>query len=130
MSNRINVAMATVMDAAAMASAHRSGTDHPWNADAFAGLLAQLSAIGVIARCDAAVAGFVLCRCAADECEVLSFVAWELLAVCLKKHSTKRPSADAGAYTWKSPKTMTPPVRSTPNADSVLSASDRHTIRG
>ncbi len=57
-------------DAALLAALHR-GFDDPWDEKAFATLLATAGVFGVLAGYDQPL-GFILCRTAADEAEVLT----------------------------------------------------------
>lgn len=66
--------LATGGDAAVLAEAHAGGFDRPWSVSEFESLLASPGVFAMLARSGAAVAGFVLCRIAADEAEVLTLV--------------------------------------------------------
>jgi [ribosomal protein S18]-alanine N-acetyltransferase len=63
-------------DADGMAQIHAQSFDDPWSADACATLLAMPGAFGVLADASAgdgeAALGFILCRVAVDEAEVLT----------------------------------------------------------
>jgi len=63
---------ATAEDAPALATAHAAGFPQPWDAAAFADLLAGPGVFGFLALDDEAPAGLVLCRAAAGEAEVLT----------------------------------------------------------
>ncbi len=67
-------AVATGPDAAvAFAAVHRlCFADEPWDADVFACLLSLPSSLALVEHRQGALAGFVLCRLAADEAEVLT----------------------------------------------------------
>jgi ribosomal-protein-alanine N-acetyltransferase len=60
-----------VTDATLLAALHRQGFDDPWDARAFATLLTSPGVFGVLAGTDEPQ-GFILCRTAADEAEVLT----------------------------------------------------------
>ncbi|MBA3810521.1 MAG: ribosomal protein S18-alanine N-acetyltransferase [Caulobacteraceae bacterium] len=66
--------LATGEDAEALAEIHAGGFDRPWTASEFESLLSSPGVFAMLARSGAAVAGFVLCRIAADEAEVLTLV--------------------------------------------------------
>ena len=63
---------ALIDDASAIAALHRTVLDGSWQASAIADLLQDSMALCCVARCRSSIAGFALCRLAADECEVLS----------------------------------------------------------
>jgi len=58
-------------DSALLAALHRQGFDEAWDEKAFAALLGTQGVFGVLAG-TAQPLGFVLCRAAADEAEVLT----------------------------------------------------------
>ncbi len=60
-------------DVELLAALHRFGPPPPWDADSFAGLLATPRIYGFLAG-EAEPEGFVLCRVAADEAEILTIV--------------------------------------------------------
>jgi ribosomal-protein-alanine N-acetyltransferase len=59
-------------DAAALASLHRSAFDDAWSAADIATLLAAPGVFGFRARIGGHDAGFILCRIAVDEAEILT----------------------------------------------------------
>lgn len=61
-------------DIDAVARIHAASFDDAWTAPMIRRILAMPGAAGIVARADddGAVAGFALCRVAADECELLS----------------------------------------------------------
>ncbi len=63
---------AVAADAEAIAAMDRECLQDGWEATTVGTLLGELSAICRVARSHSGIAGFVLCRLAADECEVLS----------------------------------------------------------
>ena len=64
---------ASLADAEAIAALHRASFDEQgWEGPAVAQLIGQSSAICRVGRSKAGLAGYALCRLAADECEVLS----------------------------------------------------------
>jgi ribosomal-protein-alanine N-acetyltransferase len=67
----MNLEWASPADAPAMAQAHAQAFDRPWEAAAFADLMAGPGVFGLIAR-DDAPRGVILCRVAAGEMEVLT----------------------------------------------------------
>jgi ribosomal-protein-alanine N-acetyltransferase len=69
---RPRIAPASVADAEALAVVHRACFAEVWGAARIARLLQESTAISAVARCGDDVAGFALCRLAADECEVLT----------------------------------------------------------
>jgi ribosomal-protein-alanine N-acetyltransferase len=70
----VTVALRSIVptDAALLAALHRD-FDEPWDERAFAALLATPGVYGVLAGSEEP-AGFILCRAAADETEVLTLV--------------------------------------------------------
>ena len=63
---------AVAADAEAIAAMDRECLQDGWEATTVGTLLGESSAICRVARSHSGIAGFVLCRLAADECEVLS----------------------------------------------------------
>ena len=63
---------AVAADAEAIAAIDRECLQDGWEARTVATLIGELRAICRVARRHSGIAGFVLCRLAADECEVLS----------------------------------------------------------
>lgn len=59
--------VAEISDAGVLEALHASAFDHPWDAEAFADLLAQ-PGVFALATAD----GFILCRTVVDEAEVLT----------------------------------------------------------
>jgi ribosomal-protein-alanine N-acetyltransferase len=70
----MTVALAALPLAAAgvAAAIHAQAADAPWSAETIAGLLAQPGVFGLVAVAGEAPQGFILCRIAADEAEVLA----------------------------------------------------------
>lgn len=70
----MTLAIAALPPAAAgvAAAIHAQSADAPWPAETMAGLLVQPGVFGLVATKDAAPCGFILCRVAADEAEVLA----------------------------------------------------------
>jgi [ribosomal protein S18]-alanine N-acetyltransferase len=68
------VAIGPIMaaDAEAIAAMDRACLQDGWEAATVARLVGESTAICRVARSQSGIAGFVLCRVAADECEVLS----------------------------------------------------------
>jgi ribosomal-protein-alanine N-acetyltransferase len=64
--------VATAEAAPALAALHRDAFDDPWNAVDIAALLRSPGVFALSARLGAEAAGFILCRVAADEAEVLT----------------------------------------------------------
>lgn len=58
--------------APALAALHRDAFDDPWSADDIATLLNSPGMFALSANCGGEIAGFILCRVAADEAEVLT----------------------------------------------------------
>lgn len=67
----VPVRLLVATDAVLLAALHRSGFDDPWDEPAFATLLASPGVFGVLAGITEPL-GFILCRTAADEAEVLT----------------------------------------------------------
>jgi ribosomal-protein-alanine N-acetyltransferase len=55
-----------------LAALHEQCFDEAWSADSIAGLLATPGAFALVASAADGPAGFILCRVAGDECEVLA----------------------------------------------------------
>ncbi len=68
----ISVRAARADEAAVLAEVHRQAFDDPWTGEEIATLIVGLGAFALVADLDGAVAGFILCRVAADESEVLT----------------------------------------------------------
>jgi [ribosomal protein S18]-alanine N-acetyltransferase len=71
------MALLRIVDAEALhvpviAALHEQCFEEAWSAESIAGLLAMPGAFGLIALGSAGPAGFILCRVAGDECEVLA----------------------------------------------------------
>jgi len=66
------VRRAGVADAELLAALHGLGFSAPWNAVDLAALIAAPGAFALLAEAEGAPAGFILCRTAADEAEVLT----------------------------------------------------------
>jgi ribosomal-protein-alanine N-acetyltransferase len=69
-----DIVTATLADAEAIAALHRQCFDDAWGVATIRALLQEESAVALVARSavGGSLAGFVLCRLAADECEMLS----------------------------------------------------------
>jgi [ribosomal protein S18]-alanine N-acetyltransferase len=67
----IAIGTPSVADAEAIAAVHRACFDQGWEAAAVARLLRNTTVLCRVARSGSGIAGFALCRLAADECEVL-----------------------------------------------------------
>ena len=65
---------ATANDAAALAAVHAAAFDPPWSVSEIAGLLASPGGFALAAQTGPALIGFILCRVAADEAEILTLV--------------------------------------------------------
>jgi ribosomal-protein-alanine N-acetyltransferase len=63
---------ALIADAPAIAAMDRATLDGAWEASVIVSLVQESTAICRVARSCSGIAGFALCRLAADECEVLS----------------------------------------------------------
>jgi ribosomal-protein-alanine N-acetyltransferase len=63
---------AVAADAAAMAAVHADAFAEPWDEDTLAGFLTAAGGFGCIVEDGAGTAGFILCRRAATEAEVLT----------------------------------------------------------
>jgi ribosomal-protein-alanine N-acetyltransferase len=72
MSESLLIEPALIADASAIAALQRALLDGRWETRAVASLLEEPTAICLVARSRSGIAGFALCRLAADECEVLS----------------------------------------------------------
>lgn len=62
----------SVDDAVALARVHVAACDDPWSADACRTLLQMLGAFGIVVEEAGGIVGFILCRVAVDEAEVLT----------------------------------------------------------
>ncbi len=69
----IQIARATDLDLAALEDLNERCLDQPWGRDSLRHLLTSPGAFGFLARVGTSPTGFILCRGAADECELLSF---------------------------------------------------------
>jgi len=65
------IAVATVADSDGLAALHEACFASPWSRDAIATLVTTLGGFALLARVDGAAVGFVVCRVAADEAEML-----------------------------------------------------------
>jgi ribosomal-protein-alanine N-acetyltransferase len=68
----IAIDFASAEAAPALAALHRSAFEEPWSADDIAVLLRSPGVFAASASLSGEVAGFILCRIAADEAEVLT----------------------------------------------------------
>lgn len=67
------LSLAVPADAPSIASLHAiCFEDEHWELESVRWMLTQVTTLCIVCRQDAALAGFALCRVAADECEVLS----------------------------------------------------------
>jgi ribosomal-protein-alanine N-acetyltransferase len=69
---RLRIVDAGATHAPVIAALHERCFDEAWSAASIAGLLAMPGAFGLIALGSSGPAAFILCRVAADECEVLA----------------------------------------------------------
>jgi ribosomal-protein-alanine N-acetyltransferase len=72
MNQAVVIEPAAVADSEAIAAMDREFLQGGWEARAVATLVGESTAICRVARSGSSIAGFVLCRVVADECEVLS----------------------------------------------------------
>ena len=94
---------AGVRDVDALAVLHAVCFDETWDRDVFARLLGSAGVFGLLARRAGRPIGFVICRMAADECELLSIgvvpadrrngIGRELLGVALARASLARAAS-------------------------------------
>lgn len=94
---------AGIRDIDALAALHAVCFDEAWGRDVFARLLGSAGVFGLLARRAGRPTGFVICRMAADECELLSIgvvpadrrngVGRELLGVALARASLARAAS-------------------------------------
>jgi [ribosomal protein S18]-alanine N-acetyltransferase len=69
---KVTLAALPLAAAGVAAAIHARAADAPWSAETIAGLLAQPGVSGLLALTGEAPQGFILCRVAADEAEVLT----------------------------------------------------------